>query len=208
MFYSYFRICLSSLTLLFTPFLGFSCTVVFKSLDLGGRGGEGRSAKCSSGSSARAPEHPPFHARRGFEATAPLVALRRSKSPRRSAPQPAAGPPTRAIAGARARSHPGHRAATVTPQSQRLMLTVRWKISLGLLGAPRTRRAWFSFRYCCHAALPRMLLAPFPMGLLTVTARARLARAACHRPDLESRITAGSIASFACTPSVLHARSW
>jgi hypothetical protein len=41
-----------------------------------------------------------------------------------------------------------------------------------------------------------------------VTARARRARAACHRPDLESRITAGSIASFACTPSVLHARSW
>jgi hypothetical protein len=31
-------------------------------------------------SSVRMPEHPPFHARRGFEATAPLVALRRSKS--------------------------------------------------------------------------------------------------------------------------------
>jgi len=46
------------------------------------------------------------------------------------------------------------------------------------------------------------------MGLLTVTARARRARAACHRPDLQSRITAGSIASFACTPSVLHARPW
>ena len=74
-------------------------------------------------SSVRMPEHPPFHARRGFEATAPLVALRRSKSPRRRAPQPAAGPPTRAIAGARARSHHGHRAATVTPQTQRLMLT-------------------------------------------------------------------------------------
>jgi len=55
-------------------------------------------------SSVRMPEHPPFHARRGFEATAPLVALRRSKSPRRRAPQPAAGPPTRAIAGARARA--------------------------------------------------------------------------------------------------------
>ncbi len=66
-------------------------------------------------------------------------------------------PPARAPAGrgptdarhsrrARARSHHGHRAATVTPQSQRLMLTVRWRISLGLLGAPRTRRAWFSFR--------------------------------------------------------------
>ncbi len=27
------------------------------------------------------------------------------------------------------------------------------------------------------------------MGLLTVTARARRARAACHRPDLQSRIT-------------------
>ena len=65
----------------------------------------------------------PSMPRRGFEWTAPLVALRLRKSPRRRAPRPAAGPPTRAIAGARARSHHGHHAATETPQLQRLMFT-------------------------------------------------------------------------------------
>ena len=50
-----------------------------------------------------------------------LVALQRSKSLRRSASRPAVGPPTRAIAGAR--GHHDHRAATVTPQLKRLMLT-------------------------------------------------------------------------------------
>ena len=59
-----------------------------------------------------------FSVRNLFEVTAPQVALHRSKSPRRRAPRPAAGPPTRAIADARARSHHGHRAATVTPQLQ------------------------------------------------------------------------------------------
>ena len=64
--------------------------------------------------------------RRGFEWTAPLVALRLRKSPRRRAPRPAAGPPTRAIAGARARAVT---MATMRPpkhlnsRGQRLMFT-------------------------------------------------------------------------------------
>ena len=58
-----------------------------------------------------------------FEAFEPHAGLRRSKSLRRRAPRPAAGPPTRAIAGARARSHHGHREATKTPQLQRLLFT-------------------------------------------------------------------------------------
>ena len=58
-----------------------------------------------------------------FEAFEPRAGLRRSKSLSRRAPRPAAGPPTRAIAGARARSHHGHHAATETPQLQRLMFT-------------------------------------------------------------------------------------
>jgi len=42
--------------------------------------------------------------RRGFDVTAPLLALLRSKSRRRRATRPAAGPPTPAIAGTRARA--------------------------------------------------------------------------------------------------------
>jgi hypothetical protein len=42
--------------------------------------------------------------RRGFHVTAPLLALLRSKSRRRRATRPAAGPPTPAIAGTRARA--------------------------------------------------------------------------------------------------------
>jgi len=42
--------------------------------------------------------------RRGFHVTAPRLALLRSKSRRRRAPRPAAGPPTHAIAGTRARA--------------------------------------------------------------------------------------------------------
>ena len=58
--------------------------------------------------------------RRGFDVSAPLVALLRSISRRRRAPRPAVGPPTQAILKpfsrhARSRSHHGHRAATVTP---------------------------------------------------------------------------------------------
>jgi hypothetical protein len=66
----------------------------------------------------------PLGPRRGFEWTAPLVALQRSKSLRRRAPRPAAGPPTRAIASARARALT---MATVRPpkhpQLQRLLFT-------------------------------------------------------------------------------------
>ena len=58
-----------------------------------------------------------------FEAFEPRAGLRRSKSLSRRAPRPAAGPPTRAIAGARARSHHGHREATDTPHLQRLLFT-------------------------------------------------------------------------------------
>ena len=82
-------------------------------------------------------------------------------------------PPTRAPAGreptdahhsrrARARSHHGHRAATVTPQVHRLMFTE-------MEDQPRAgRRAKdkacvLFFRCCCHAARPLVLLAPFPI---------------------------------------------
>jgi hypothetical protein len=52
--------------------------------------------------------------RRGFHVTAPRLALLRSKSRRRRAPRPAAGPPTHAIAGTRARAVT---MATVRPPS-------------------------------------------------------------------------------------------
>jgi len=52
--------------------------------------------------------------RRGFQVTAPRLALLRSKSRRRRAPRPAAGPPTHAIAGTRARAVT---MATVRPPS-------------------------------------------------------------------------------------------
>jgi hypothetical protein len=89
--------------------------------------------------------------------------------------RPAAGPPMRAIAGARR----ALTMAAVRPPkhlNSRGCCSQRWKISLGLRGAPRARRACFSFRYRCHAALPRVgTRAPrtfsYPKGLLTVTAR-------------------------------------
>ncbi len=52
--------------------------------------------------------------RRGFHVTAPRLALLRSKSRRRRAPRPAAGPPMHAIAGTRARAVT---MATVRPPS-------------------------------------------------------------------------------------------
>ena len=52
--------------------------------------------------------------RRGFDVTATLLALLRHKSRRRRAPRPAAGPPTHAIAGTRARAVT---MATVRPPS-------------------------------------------------------------------------------------------
>ena len=64
-------------------------------------------------------------------------------------------PPTRAPAGRgptdarhsrRARGHHGHRAATVTPQLKRLMLT-EIEDQPRLRGVPRTRRACFAFMY-------------------------------------------------------------
>jgi len=52
--------------------------------------------------------------RRGIEVTVPLLALLRSESRRRRAPRPAAGPPTHAMAGTRARAVT---MATVRPPS-------------------------------------------------------------------------------------------
>jgi hypothetical protein len=70
---------------------------------------------------------------KGFEATAPLVALQRSQSPADARPS-RPGPPTHAIAGARSRSHRGHRAATVTPQS------LQWLMSTEKEDQPRSAR--------------------------------------------------------------------
>ena len=71
-----------------------------------------------------------------FEAFEPRAALRRSESLRRRASRPAAGPPTHAIAGARARALT---MATVRPPkhlNSKGCCSQRRKISPGLRGAP------------------------------------------------------------------------
>jgi hypothetical protein len=148
----------------------------------------------------------PLGPRRGFEWTAPLVALRRSKSLRQRAPRSAAGPPTRAIAGARARALT---MATVRPPkhlNSRGYCSHRWKNSLGLRGAPRTRRACFSFRYRCHAALPRVLLAPFPIlrasspsPLVTLPRCLSQARSRGYHQGIQPSLPGRARAQRACT---------
>ena len=84
---------------------------------------------------------------------------------RRRAPRPAAGPPTRAIAGARARAVT---MATMRPpkhlnsRGQRLMFTEMEDQPRAARRADDKARVLF-FRYCCHAARPLVLLAPFPI---------------------------------------------
>ena len=155
---------------------------------------------CGGQNFGAAPSSPPFACRstlllglrRGFEVTAP---------PGGAATQRIA-PPTRVPAGrgptdarhsrcARARGHHGHRAATVTPQLKRLMLTEmedqpraarRARRGRGArafpLGAAATPRD--------HACSSHLFLSEGPPH------RDRRERAACHRPDLEATIRAFS----------------
>ena len=93
-------------------------------------------------------------------------ALQRSKSPA-DARLGWPGPPTHAIASARAHAFTMAtvRAATVTPQSlQRLVFTEKEDQPWAAQRAEDEARvaAYFTFRCRCHAALPRVLLAPFP----------------------------------------------
>ena len=118
-----------------------------------------------------------------------LVALQRSESLRRSASRPAVGPPTRAIAGAR--GHHDHRAATVTPQLKRLMLTEMEDQPRAARRARRRRGARaFPLGAAAtprdHACSSHLFLSEGPPH------RDRRERAACHRPDLEATIRAFS----------------
>ena len=105
--------------------------------------------------------------------------------------RPAVGPPTRAIAGARARGHHGHRAATVTPQLKRLMLTEMEDQPRAARRARRRRGARaFPLGAAAtprdHACSSHLFLSEGPPH------RDRRERAACHRPDLEATIRAFS----------------
>ena len=49
-----------------------------------------------------------------------------------------------------------------SPQTGHIVGTPSLLLAVRVHGNARLIRAWFS-RYCCHAALPRVLLAPFPI---------------------------------------------
>ena len=80
--------------------------------------------------------------RRGYEVTVPLLALLRSESRRQRAPRPAAarGPTdARHSRHARSRSHHGHRAATVTPESLQAAGKLPCATTLSLSTPPSSR---------------------------------------------------------------------
>ena len=89
--------------------------------------------------------------RRGVDVTATLLALLRHKSRRRRAPRPDAGPTdARHSRHARSRSHHGHRAATVTPESLQAAGKLPCATTLSSLDAAvvtRRRRRVTSFAF-------------------------------------------------------------
>ena len=91
-------------------------------------------------------------ARRGFDVTATLLALLRHKSRRRRAPRPAAGSPTHAIAGTRARAvtMATDRPPSLLNHSRRLALKLPCATTLSSLDAAvvtRRRRRVTSFAF-------------------------------------------------------------